>query len=44
MDHFADIGKMVELGSGSAREVDDMMLSGYACYRIYYGRHHLRKI
>lgn len=23
LDHFADIGKMVELGSGSQREVDD---------------------
>ena len=25
-DHFADVGKMVDLGSGSQREVEDMML------------------
>ena len=25
-DHFADVGKMVDLGSGSQREVDDLML------------------
>jgi hypothetical protein len=25
-DHFADVGKMVELGSGSQREIDDVML------------------
>ncbi|OHD23257.1 MAG: hypothetical protein A2Y38_24285 [Spirochaetes bacterium GWB1_59_5] len=25
-DHFADVGKMVELGSGSKREVPDIML------------------
>ena len=23
-DHFADVGKMVELGSGSQREIDDV--------------------
>jgi DNA-damage-inducible protein D len=33
-DHFADVGKMVDLGSGSQREVDDMMLTRYACYLI----------
>ena len=31
-DHFADVGKMVDLGSGSRREVDDLMLTRYACY------------
>ena len=25
-DHFADVGKMVELGSGSRREIDEVML------------------
>lgn len=33
-DHFADVRKMVLLGSGSSREVSDMMLTRYACYLI----------
>lgn len=33
-DHFADVGKMVALGSGSMREVDDVALTRYACYLI----------
>lgn len=33
-DHFVDINKMVQLGSGSQREVDDIMLTRYACYLI----------
>ncbi|NLC92743.1 MAG: DNA damage-inducible protein D [Treponema sp.] len=33
-DHFADVGKMVELGSGSNREISDIELSRYACYLI----------
>ena len=33
-DHFADVCKMVDLGSGSQREVDDLMLTRYACYLI----------
>ena len=33
-DHFSHVGKMVNLGSGSQREVDDFMLSRYACYLI----------
>jgi hypothetical protein len=33
-DHFADVGKMVEPGSGSQREIDHVMLTRYACYLI----------
>ena len=33
-DHFADVGKMVTLGSGSQRKIEDIMLSRYACYLI----------
>ncbi len=33
-DHFGDVGKMVGLGSGSHREIDDIMLSRDACSLI----------
>ena len=33
-DHFADMGGMVEIGSGATRRVDDIKLTRYACYLI----------
>lgn len=32
--HFAEVGKMVSLGSGSEREVSDYILTRYACYLV----------
>jgi len=34
IDHFVDITRMVKLGSGSEREIDDIILTRYACYLI----------
>lgn len=34
VDHFVDINKMVQIGSGATKEVDDIMLTRYACYLI----------
>lgn len=33
-DHFVDVTDMVEIGSGAAREVDDVRLTRYACYLV----------
>lgn len=34
LDHFIDVNKKVELGSGAFRDVDDILLTRYACYLV----------
>ncbi len=34
LDHFSQVGKMVEIGSNTSRKIKDYKLSRYACYLI----------
>ncbi len=34
VDHFPDVRKMVSIGSGAEKEIDDILLTRYACYLI----------
>ena len=34
LDHFSQVGKMIKLGKGGIRKLDDYKLSRYACYLI----------
>lgn len=33
-DHFADVGKMVTIGSNTEKEIPDIMLTRFACYLV----------
>ena len=33
-DHFADVSKVIEIGNTAQKEIDDILLTRYACYLI----------
>ncbi|MBI2572831.1 DNA damage-inducible protein D [Candidatus Woesearchaeota archaeon] len=33
-DHFADVSKLIPMGKGASRDIEDLMLTRYACYLI----------
>ncbi|MDR0795147.1 MAG: DNA damage-inducible protein D, partial [Tannerella sp.] len=33
-NHFIDVNKMVKIGSGAEKEIDDILLTRYACYLV----------
>ncbi len=37
-DHFVDVNKMVAIGSRTEREINDLMLTHFACYFEIYKR------
>ena len=44
-DHFANVGKMINLGKGGTRNINDYKLSCYACYLIAQnGNSHMKVI
>lgn len=38
-DHFADVGKTIDMPKGAQKEIPDVMLSRYACYLIVMKKH-----
>lgn len=34
LDHFADVGKTIQMPNNASKEIDDIMLTRYACYLI----------